>query len=227
MAAILRQQLTPLLFPIHVPRHSFLTINSFNFRIEKVRLDRKDGISKVAGLLFCVAGASVITLFKGPTIYSPSSASNLQLQLLTAPPVVLGDGAGKSWTLGCIYLIGHCLSWSAWLVLQAPILKRYPARLSFTSYQCFFGILQFLLIAAFVERNGQAWLIRNGSEVFSVFYAVCSSSSSSSFLTCLSRGWDYIWCFIFYIAIWHVCICDFTKYVTCSDDDTRIETLLG
>lgn len=179
MAVILRQQLTLLLFPINAPHHSFSTINSFNFRIEKVRLDRKDGISKVAGLLFCVAGASVITLFKGPTIYSPSSAS--KLQLLTAPPVVLGDGAGKSWTLGCIYLIGHCLSWSAWLVLQAPILKRYPARLSFTSYQCFFGILQFLLIAAFFERNGQAWLIRNGSEVFSVFYAVCSSS----FLTCL------------------------------------------
>lgn len=143
-----------------------------------MRLDRKDGIAKVAGLLFCVTGASVITLFRGPAIYTPPAT----LQRAVAP-MVLGDAAGKSWTLGCLYLIGHCLSWSGWLVLQAPVLKRYPARLSFTSYQCFFGILQFLVIAAFFERNGEAWLIRTGSEVFSVFYAVRSfSSSSSSFL---------------------------------------------
>lgn len=142
-----------------------------------MRFDRKDGISKVAGLLFCVAGASVITLFRGPTIYSPP-ASLQQAAAEAVAPLVLGDAAGKSWTLGCLYLIGHCLSWSGWLVLQAPVLKRYPARLSFTSYQCFFGILQFLAIAAFFERNGEAWLIRTGSEVFSVFYAVSSSSSS-------------------------------------------------
>lgn len=167
-----------------VPAITFLM--AVILRIEKVRLDRKDGISKVAGLLFCVAGASVITLFKGPTIYSPSSASTLKL----TAPVVLGDGGGKSWTLGCIYLIGHCLSWSAWLVLQAPILKRYPARLSFTSYQCFFGILQFLLIAIFFESNGQAWLIRNGSEVFSVFYAgvVASGIAFAVQIWCIDRG---------------------------------------
>ncbi|KAH6795190.1 Walls Are Thin 1 [Perilla frutescens var. hirtella] len=157
-------------------------------RIERVRLDRKDGIAKVAGLLFCVAGASVITLFKGPTIYSPPE--KLQLAAAAAAPVVLGDGGGKSWTLGCIYLIGHCLSWSGWLVLQAPVLKRYPARLSFTSYQCFFGILQFLVIAAFMETNTEAWLIRTGSEVFSVLYAgvVASGIAFAVQIWCIDRG---------------------------------------
>lgn len=134
-------------------------------RIERVRLDRRDGISKVAGTLFCVAGASVITLYKGPTIYSPAAVP-------PPPVVVLGDARGKDWTLGCVFLIGHCLSWSAWLVLQAPVLKKYPARLSVTAYQCFFGVLQFLVIAAFVEGDSRAWLIHTGAELFSVFYAV-------------------------------------------------------
>ncbi|KAK3424866.1 hypothetical protein EUGRSUZ_F01611 [Eucalyptus grandis] len=40
-------------------------------RIEKVRLDRKDGIAKILGTAFCVIGASVITLYKGPVIYNP------------------------------------------------------------------------------------------------------------------------------------------------------------
>ncbi|GFP89789.1 protein walls are thin 1, partial [Phtheirospermum japonicum] len=127
-------------------------------------------------------GSSVITLYKGPTIYSP--APRLQ------SPTALGDAKGKNWTLGCIYLIGHCLSWSGWLVLQAPVLKTYPARLSFTSYQCFFGIIQFLVIAAFVERDPQAWLVHFGYELFSVFYAgvVASGIAFAVQIWCIDRG---------------------------------------
>ncbi|KAI7725134.1 hypothetical protein M8C21_003792 [Ambrosia artemisiifolia] len=157
--------------------------------IEKVRLDRKDGISKVAGTLFCISGASVITLYKGPTIYSPSPSLH---SIREASPVLqsLGDANGKSWTLGCIFLIGHCLSWSGWLVLQAPVLKKYPARLSFTSYQCFFGVLQFLVLAAFMERDINAWFIHSGAELFSVFYAgvVASGIAFAVQIWCIDRG---------------------------------------
>lgn len=146
----------------------------FGNRLEKVRLNRRDGISKVLGTLACVGGASVITLFKGPTIFGPP-----RLTLRTAPvarvhtsPPWLGDASGKNWTLGCLFLIGHCLSWSGWLVLQAPVLKKYPARLSVTSYTCFFGVIQFLIIAAFVERDIASWTIHSGSEIFTILYAV-------------------------------------------------------
>jgi len=137
-------------------------------RIEKVRLNRKDGIAKVAGTILCVAGASVITLYKGPTIYTPGPKVHKTTPLLLS----LGDANGKNWTLGCIYLIGHCLSWSGWLVLQAPVLKKYPARLSVTSYTCFFGLIQFMIIAALFERDLDAWKFHSGGELFSVLYAV-------------------------------------------------------
>ncbi|XP_022860850.1 protein WALLS ARE THIN 1-like, partial [Olea europaea var. sylvestris] len=167
-----------------VPAITFLM--AVLLRIEKVRLKRKDGISKVAGTILCVAGASVITLYKGPTIYSPAPP----LQSASPMFLALGDAKGKNWTLGCIFLIGHCLSWSGWLVLQAPVLKKYPARLSFTSYQCFFGVIQFLLIAAFIERDAQAWLIHSGGELFSVFYAgvVASGIAFAVQIWCIDRG---------------------------------------
>ncbi|KAK3424865.1 hypothetical protein EUGRSUZ_F01611 [Eucalyptus grandis] len=139
-------------------------------RIEKVRLDRKDGIAKILGTAFCVIGASVITLYKGPVIYNPKPPLHVASPTWQTT-LALGDAAGKNWTLGCVYLIGHCLSWSGWLVLQAPVLKKYPARLSVTSYTCFFGLLQFLVISAFIERNSSAWLVHTGAEVFSIFYA--------------------------------------------------------
>ncbi|WOG97802.1 hypothetical protein DCAR_0417143 [Daucus carota subsp. sativus] len=146
-------------------------------RLEQVRLNRKDGIGKVIGTLFCVAGAMVITLYKGPTIYSPTPPlhrPNVSPLLLS-----LGDAKPKNWTLGCIFLIGH-----------SPVLKKYPARLSVTSYQCFFGVIQFLVIAGFVERDPQAWLIHSGGELFSVFYAgvVASGIAFAVQIWCIDRG---------------------------------------
>ena len=160
-------------------------------RIEKVRINRRDGISKILGTALCVAGASVITLYKGPTIYTP--ASHLHAHLLTTNSAVLaplGNAAPKNWTLGCIYLIGHCLSWSGWLVFQAPVLKSYPARLSVTSYTCFFGIIQFLIIAAFCERDSQAWVFHSGWELFTILYAgiVASGIAFAVQIWCIDRG---------------------------------------
>ncbi|XP_020218501.1 protein WALLS ARE THIN 1 [Cajanus cajan] len=157
-------------------------------RIEQVRLNRKDGIAKVAGTIFCVAGATVITLYKGPTIYSPSP--HLNSPVIEFGTLSLGDAKGKNWTLGCLYLIGHCLSWSGWLVLQTPVLKKYPARLSVTSYTCFFGLIQFLVIALIVERDAQAWIFHSGGEVFTIFYAgvVASGIAFAVQIWCIHRG---------------------------------------
>ncbi|XVF17968.1 hypothetical protein REPUB_Repub10bG0170900 [Reevesia pubescens] len=134
-------------------------------RMEQVHLNRKDGLAKVLGTIASVAGALVITIYKGPTVYSPNSASN------KSDFLSFGDAKGKNWTIGCICLIGHSLCWSSWIVLQAPVLKKYPARLSFVSYSCFFGVMQFGAIAACIERNSQAWQVHSGSEVFTIFYA--------------------------------------------------------
>ncbi|VAH55685.1 protein WALLS ARE THIN 1 [Triticum urartu] len=157
-------------------------------RIEKVRLDRRDGVAKVLGTLACVAGASVITLYQGPTIFAPADDKpSLQQEV---PFLAAVAGEGKNWTLGCVYLIGHCLSWSGWLVLQAPVLKKYPARLSVTSYTCFFGVIQFLIIAAFFERDAGAWVFHSGSEVFTILYAgfIASGVAFAVQIWCIDRG---------------------------------------
>ncbi|KAI4388462.1 hypothetical protein MLD38_000784 [Melastoma candidum] len=172
-----------------VPAITFLM--AVILRIEKVQLDRKDGLAKVFGTAFCVAGASVITLFKGPPIYTPQPQFQVTKgNFLGVVGQALGSAEGKSWTLGCIFLIGHCLSWSGWLVLQAPVLKKYPARLSVTSYTCFFGLIQFLVISAFVERDPSAWIVHSGGEVFSIFYAgvVASGIAFAVQIWCIDRG---------------------------------------
>lgn len=185
-----------------VPAITFLMAASL--RIEKVRTNRRDGVAKMLGTMLCVAGAMVITLYKGPTIFSPSPSASLSLifssgrQHIIAGPINIAghihsnnvNSSAKNWTLGCVYLIGHCLSWSGWLVLQAPVLKKYPARLSVTSFTCFFGVLQFLIIAAFFERDVDAWTFHSAPELFSIIYAglVASGIAFAVQIWCIDRG---------------------------------------
>ncbi|CAL1404367.1 unnamed protein product [Linum trigynum] len=126
-------------------------------RLERVELNKRDGIAKVVGTLISFIGASVITLYKGPTIY------NLLVSSASVP---------QNWTLGSIFNLGHCLCWSTWIVLQAMVLKKYPAPFSVYSFTCFFGILQFLGVASFFERdNPQAWQVHSTGELLSVLYS--------------------------------------------------------
>nr|GMC52247.1 protein WALLS ARE THIN 1-like [Ipomoea batatas] len=118
--------------------------------IEVVRLNRKDGISKVMGTLLCVVW--------GIRDHTLQGADDLQPDALARP--------------------------------AGPVLKKYPARLSVTSYQCFFGVIQFLIIAAFCERDPQAWLVHSGAELFSVFYAgvVASGIAFAVQIWCIDKG---------------------------------------
>ncbi|AQK61152.1 Protein WALLS ARE THIN 1-like [Zea mays] len=159
--------------------------------IERVRLRRRDGLAKAAGTVLCVAGATVITLFKGPAVFGPAPSVAAAVPVpMPAPGGGNNNNNNKSWALGCVYLMGHCLSWSGWLVLQAPVLKRYPARLSVTSYTCFFGLLQFLAVAAVFERDAAAWALGSGSELLTILYAglVASGVAFAVQTWCIDRG---------------------------------------
>lgn len=59
--------------------------------------------------------------------------------------------------------------------LQVPLLRKYPARLSVTTITCFFGLIQFLIIAAFAEKDTERWKIHSGGELFTILYAVIIS----------------------------------------------------
>ncbi|KAJ7944220.1 WAT1-related protein [Quillaja saponaria] len=166
-----------------VPAATFLMAAILRF--EQVHFARKDGIAKVLGTLASVAGASVITLYKGPTIYSSNLALH-QMQLVYS----LGDATGKNWTLGCIYLIGHCLCWAAWIVSQASVLQKYPAPLSVAAYTCFFGILQFLMIGAYFVRDSQAWQVNSTVELCCILYTglVASGIASATQTWAIGKG---------------------------------------
>ena len=65
---------------------------------------------------------------------------------------------------------------------QAPVVRNYPAKLSLTSFTCFFGLIQFMVIAAFFERDPNKWKIKSGEEIFTIIYAVSMVISTHFFI---------------------------------------------
>nr|CAB3476540.1 unnamed protein product [Digitaria exilis] len=152
-------------------------------RLEQVDLSRRHGLAKVVGTVVSIGGATVITLYKGMPLFHQNLTIKSLVTLSSSSPIL-------NWTLGCVFILGHCLSWSGWMVLQVPVLKRYPARLSVLSLTCIFGLLQFLVIAVFTEEDLSRWKVHSGGELFTILYAglVASGVAFALQIWCIDRG---------------------------------------
>ncbi|XP_061374600.1 WAT1-related protein At3g18200 [Gastrolobium bilobum] len=168
-----------------VPAITFVMASAL--RLEEVNMARRDGVTKVLGTIACVGGATIITLYKGPPLLHLQTHKILQGDTLD---VAQSSTKIQNWIWGCIFLLGHCLSWAGWMVFQTPVVKKYPAKLSLTSFTCFFGLIQFLIIAAFVETDIESWKIQSAEELFTILYAgVVASGIVISLQTwCIQKG---------------------------------------
>ncbi|KAL3512209.1 hypothetical protein ACH5RR_024926 [Cinchona calisaya] len=168
-----------------VPAITFIMASALG--LEQVNIARRDGLAKILGTIASVGGATIITLYKGPPLLHQRLQSN---NMLEEDMFFSSTKRQQNWTWGCICLLGHCLSWAGWMVLQAPVVKKYPAKLSLTSFTCFFGLVQFLIIAAFAERDPNHWQIQSGEELFTILYAgiVASGIIFSLQTWCIQKG---------------------------------------
>ncbi|KAH6555905.1 hypothetical protein KP509_1Z218600 [Ceratopteris richardii] len=189
-----------------IPAITFIIAVAFGQ--ETVHVKRLDGLAKIMGTLLCVIGATTMAFYKGPTLVSGDEsdgsyandssaivASILDLAFgLTSVPVAENASellhGSKSWQIGAFFHMGTCIAFSSWLVIQSPVIKQYPARLSVTVITSFFGTLQLLVLALCIERNPSKWILTEAREVLSVLYAglVASGLVFSLQMWCVQKG---------------------------------------
>ncbi|XP_027774997.1 WAT1-related protein At4g19185-like, partial [Solanum pennellii] len=75
-----------------------------------------------------------------------------------------------SWHLGVLCLILNCMCVAAYLALQAPVLREYPASISLTAYSYSFGLLLMIVTSFFMTNGSTSWYL-TPSEVVAVCYA--------------------------------------------------------
>ncbi|XP_010426017.1 PREDICTED: WAT1-related protein At3g45870 isoform X1 [Camelina sativa] len=156
---------------------------------ERLNLFKLEGQAKVGGTVICVAGAVLMVLFRGPALFGETEADVLSHGETRHPETTSGhfmsgffNGLGR-WNLGVLCLIGNCTCMAAFLAIQAPVLKKYPANLSVTAYSYFFGTMFMVTSAFFMTNESTNWSLTR-SEFFAVVYAgVIASALNYGLLT--------------------------------------------
>lgn len=143
-------------------------------RMEKLDLKKFRCQAKVVGTVVTVAGAMLMTLYKGPIVemvwskyvhpHNTNAAEN-------------SGSSDKDWLKGSILLIIATFAWASFFILQAITMRRYQAHLSLTSIVCFLGTLQSIAVTFVMEHRPSVWTIGWDMNLLAAAYAGIVSSS--------------------------------------------------
>ncbi|XP_017697585.2 WAT1-related protein At5g64700 [Phoenix dactylifera] len=143
-------------------------IVAVTFGQETIKLKRLSGMMKVSGVLLCLAGILEMAFYKGPH-FKPLNHHHLLghgNRETNHPPT----NSTKTWVLGTFLMTISNTTWSLWMVLQEPLLKEYPSKLTFTTLQCLFSAFQSFFIALALERDFSRWKLGLDAGLVSVIY---------------------------------------------------------
>ncbi|KAL8524495.1 hypothetical protein ACS0TY_014184 [Phlomoides rotata] len=146
-----------------IPAITFLIAVVFGF--ERFSMRDFPGVVKIVGCVISVSGAIVFALVKGPQL-NWSRASHA-----TNPPIITHSITPKEkWIQGCLLMLAANIIWASWLVMQAPLVKEYPAKFRLAMVQCFFSFTQSSIWAMSLVRDISSWRLRWDFNLLSVAY---------------------------------------------------------
>lgn len=75
------------------------------------------GLAKMLGTVVTIAGATVITLYKGTPLLTETAHAEGTTHTLEGTHTL-----GWAWVAGCLIMFANCICLSAWMVLQVGLL---------------------------------------------------------------------------------------------------------
>ncbi|XP_031102564.1 WAT1-related protein At5g40240-like isoform X2 [Ipomoea triloba] len=137
----------------------FTFVLAMIFRMEKFEVKRRTWQAKSVGTVLSIIGASIMTLYQGPTILGSSSSSSSTSDL---PQHSLLSQDSSKWVLGGVMFLATYLFASGWNILQTATLKDYPEQMTVVFFTTCFGSIQWAIGSLLVERTVDAWKVQPG-----------------------------------------------------------------
>ncbi|KAK1349810.1 Nodulin MtN21 /EamA-like transporter family protein [Heracleum sosnowskyi] len=139
------------------------------FRLEKLNWDKASGKAKVAGTLLSLAGAMVLTLYKGPAIVK----WNTHLDIVNHDNHHDGHvvGTHTNLILGACAALGSITCYALWINLQAKIAEYYPCPYSSSTLMITMTSIQCTLYALCMQRDWNQWKLGWNIGLLTVSYA--------------------------------------------------------
>ncbi|CAL2250434.1 unnamed protein product [Prunus armeniaca] len=161
---------------------AFTFILAIIFRMESAALRSRSSQAKILGTIVSLAGAFVVTLYKGPPIVFPHQSPSISLHqplLNSTPPT------NSNWVLGGLLLTAEYILVPLWYIVQAQIMKEYPNELTVIFfYNVCVGVVAGV-VALITEPNSSAWKLRPNVALVSI---LCSGLFGS-FLSNTVHTW--------------------------------------
>ncbi|XP_031262682.1 WAT1-related protein At5g07050-like, partial [Pistacia vera] len=132
-------------------------------RIEKLRLNSKEGKFKILGAILCAGGAVTSSVYKGKSFDIFHNNLNTKLTENVIPKA--------HWTRGSLLLVGSCLSYASWYMVQVKLLKVFPFKYSATMFTCIIAALQALVIGLCLHTDMPSWRLAWDLELITIFYS--------------------------------------------------------
>ncbi|KAI3525956.1 hypothetical protein L1887_05094 [Cichorium endivia] len=131
--------------------------------------------AKVIGTVVTVAGAMLMTLYKGNVVELvwTKHVHPHYAETTTAT----SDSSDKDWVFGSILLIIATFAWASFFILQNVTMRKYTAPFSLTCLVCFIGTLQSIAVTFVMEHKPNVWNIGWDLNLLAAAYAGIVSSS--------------------------------------------------
>ncbi|XP_074589544.1 WAT1-related protein At3g30340-like [Curcuma longa] len=133
------------------------------FRLETLNLKQAVGISKAGGAVVCIAGALVLSLYKGVALTKAAAGGHTG-----------GGGGGYSSrqraTATCT-LFAACLCYASWFLVQSKVGKKYPAIYSGAALTFLISFLQAAALSLVLQRGFSMWLLKSKLAIATVLYS--------------------------------------------------------
>ncbi|KAL8532628.1 hypothetical protein ACS0TY_009001 [Phlomoides rotata] len=141
----------------------FTFILAIIFRMEKLACTSSSFLAKAIGTVVSIAGAFVVTLYKGPGILTLQSSSKLHYGHIRVPE--------SNWILGGLFLTADCVVASGYIIVQALILKKFPAELIVVFFYVFFAAILSTIVSLIADRDPSAWALQPNIRLIAVLYS--------------------------------------------------------
>ncbi|WCJ21686.1 nodulin MtN21 /EamA-like transporter family protein [Euphorbia peplus] len=139
-------------------------------RMEKVEMRLASSQAKAMGTIISVGGALIVTLYKGQPITIDINNNITGSHLLMS--------LTSNWVVGGFLCSAGAFCLALLFIVQAWLLKDYPAELMITTITCTFVTLLSAILTLIVEKDSSVWVLKPDVELIAI---VCSAIFAVSF----------------------------------------------